>query len=398
MINIDDKTKCCGCTACASVCPKKCISMKPDEEGFLYPEVDESRCVDCHLCEKVCPVQKKAEVSADLVPESCAVRSKDADTVMNSTSGGFFTPFANWIKKNKGIICAAAYDDEFRVEHLVIDTVKEEIPYDRIRGSKYVQSNMRDCYAKIKELVSQGRTVGFVGTTCQVAGLKAYVGETEKLITVDLVCHGTPSPKLWDKYLEYQRNSKGSDISDISFRNKTYGYHSSTMRIGFKNGKKYYGSARVDYMLKSFFKEISSRPICYECPFKTIERCSDLTLYDCWHITQLVPELKDDDRGYTNIIIQSQKGKRLLEELKEELLIYPVDTKKAIELDGIMVEHPAIPHPRRSEFYSNIDDVSLPEHIKGFLPISRKDYILERVKGVLYRIGILGTIKSILKK
>ena len=397
MIHIDDKTKCCGCTACASICPKTCINMRPDEEGFLYPVVDESSCVDCHLCEKVCPVINK-KVNENKLPESCAVRAKDGDTVMNSTSGGFFTPFANWLKNNNGVICAAAYDEDFHVSHVIVDTTKEEIPYNRIRGSKYVQSDMRDCYVKIKEFLSHGRIVGFVGTTCQVAGLKAYIGDNDNLITIDLVCHGTPSPKLWDKYLEYQKDKNKSEIKDISFRNKTYGYHSSTMKIDFENGNEYYGSARIDYMLKSFFKEISSRPICYECPFKTIERCSDVTLYDCWHIAELVPELKDDDRGYTNVIVQSEKGKKLLEELKEELNIYPVDTKKAVELDGIMVEHAAVPHPRRAEYYKNIDNVSLHDHIQTFIPVSKKDYVLERTKGVLHRTGILRIIKRILKK
>lgn len=397
MINIDDKAKCCGCTACASICPKKCINMKPDEEGFLYPEVDKSSCVDCHLCEKVCPVLNKVDTSGEL-PDSCAVRAKNIDTVMNSTSGGFFTPFANWIKERNGVICAAAYDNEFRVGHLIIDTKKEEIPFDRIRGSKYVQSDLNNCYVIIKELISQGRMVGFIGTTCQVAGLKAYIGDSENLITIDLVCHGTPSPKLWDKYLKYQRERYKSDIKEISFRNKTYGYHSSTMKIEFDNGKKYYGSARIDYMLKSFFKEISSRPICYECPFKTIDRCSDITLYDCWHISELVPELQDDDRGYTNIIIQSKQGRMLLEGLKDELDVYPVDTKKAVELDGIMVEHTAIPHDLRPEFYRDLDNESLRRHIQKFIPVTRKDYVLERVKGVLYNIGVLRLIKRVFKR
>ena len=164
-----------------------------------------------------------------------------------------------------------------------------------------------------------------------------YEKKYETLVTVDLVCHGTPSPKLWDKYLEYQKNNYHSEIEDISFRNKTYGYHSGTMRIQFKNGKTYYGSARVDPMLRSFFKEISSRPSCYQCYFKNLERCSDFTIYDCWHADQLVVGLADDDKGYTNLIVQSKKGEQVLEKIKQDFDIYPVDTERAIALDGIML-------------------------------------------------------------
>ena len=172
-----------------------------------------------------------------------------------------------------------------------------------------MQSDLTDCFATIKRYLEQGTTVCFVGTTCQVYGLKKFLRKKyETLVTVDLVCHGTPSPKLWDKYLEYQKNNYHSEIEDISFRNKTYGYHSGTMRIQFKNGKTYYGSARVDPMLRSFFKEISSRPSCYQCYFKNLERCSDFTIYDCWHADQLVVGLADDDKDYTDCTIQERRA------------------------------------------------------------------------------------------
>lgn len=231
--------------------------------------------------------------------------------------------------------------------------------------------------------------VCFVGTTCQVAGLKAFLRKKyDQLITVDLVCHGTSSPKLWDKYLNYQKNKYHSEILEISFRNKTYGYHSGTMKIRFANGKTYYGSARVDYMLKSFFNEIASRPVCYQCPFKMLERCSNFTIYDCWHATELVSGLKDDDRGYTNVIVQSEQGKHLLKQISDRYELYQTDTKKAIALDGIMVMNSAKSHVRRSEFYVGIDERTMDEQIQKFISVMMTDILIERGKIIFFRLGI----------
>lgn len=241
--------------------------------------------------------------------------------------------------------------------------------------------------------------VCFVGTTCQVNGLKAFLHmDYERLITIDLVCHGTPSPKLWNKYLDYQKSKYHSEIQDISFRNKTYGYHSGTMKICFANGKTYYGSARVDYMLKSFFKEISSRPICYQCPFKTLERCSDFTIFDCWHAAELVSGLKDDDRGYTNVIVQSERGKEILKKIGNRYEMYLADTKKAIDFDGIMLLNSAKPHVKRSEFYVGMDDRTMRDQIQKFIPVTKKDHIIESSKAMLYRMGVFRIIHKIIKK
>lgn len=396
---VTDKTKCCGCTACAAACPSGCIEMKPDFEGFLYPSVDLSRCVHCDLCRRVCPVTHPAPAGSE-PRRSFVVRAKDMDTVLNSTSGGFFTPLADCFLRDGGVICAASFTDSFEVVHTFLDeSDRTEAVYRKVRGSKYVQSAVGDSYRRVRIHLERGKRVCFIGTTCQVAGLKRFLRrDYDGLITVDVVCHGTPSPKLWRKYLDTQSKRYGSPIAQISFRNKTYGYHSGTMKIVFENGKEYYGSARVDWMLKSFFKEISSRPICYQCPFKTLERCSDLTLYDCWHPDQLVPGLRDDDRGYTNVIVQSEKGMQLLEAMRGRMEMHPADTETAVRLDGVMVRRSAKPHPKRDEFYRDLDQTELPDHIQKFLPISRKDRILEQSKGMLYRLGVLRVLRKVVKK
>lgn len=396
MIEITEKTKCCGCTACYNVCPKRAITMEADEEGFLYPQVDRSKCVNCGICNKVCPVEEKPKVS-EKICGAYAMRAKDSDVLMSSTSGGFMTPLIEYVLNCEGVICAASYDDNFQVVHTIIDE-KDELEIGKIRGSKYVQSYLGDSFSKIKKYLDEQRMVCFVGTTCQVNGLKAYLRKDYKeLITVDLVCHGSPSPKLWKKYLDFQKEKYHSEVQEVVFRNKTYGYHSGTMKIRFANGKKYFGSARVDYMLKSFFKEIASRPICYQCPFKTLERCSDFTIYDCWHAAELVPGLSDDDRGYTNVMVQSNKGKKILEKIRESYDIYQVDNQKAIELDGPMVLHSAIPHNRRDEYYMNIDSENLKEHVNKYIPITAKDILIERAKIFVYKCGLYEKVMKLKK-
>lgn len=396
MIEITEKIKCCGCTACYNVCPKRAITMEADEEGFLYPRVDLSKCVNCGICNKVCPVEEKPKVS-EKICGAYAMRAKDSDVLMSSTSGGFMTPLIEYVLNCEGVICAASYDDNFQVVHTIIDE-KDEPEIGKIRGSKYVQSYLGDSFSKIKKYLHEQRMVCFVGTTCQVNGLKAYLRKDYKeLITVDLVCHGSPSPKLWGKYLDFQKEKYHSEIQEVVFRNKTYGYHSGTMKIRFTNGKKYFGSARVDYMLKSFFKEIASRPICYQCPFKTLERCSDFTIYDCWHVAELVSGLSDDDRGYTNVMVQSNKGKEILEKIRKSYDIYQVDNQKAIELDGPMVLHSAIPHNRRDEYYTDLDSENLNEHINKYIPITAKDILIERAKIFVYKCGLYEKVMKLKK-
>lgn len=268
----------------------------------------------------------------------------------------------------------------------------------RLQGSKYVQSNLNNCFERIKEHLEHKKLVCFIGTTCQVYGLQSYLGqEYSNLLTVDLVCHGVPSPKLWRKYLEYQKNKHHSDITEISFRNKTYGYHSSTMKIQFANGKLYYNSARTDPMLKSFFSEIASRLSCYRCHFKSVKRCSDFTIYDCWHITQLVGNVTDDDKGYTNVIVQTEKGMEVLKKISGCYMLYQVNTDTAIKLDGSMICHSAVAHPKRSDYYRELEKESLHTHIQKFIPVSAKDRMVERSKYIIYRLRLYNFMKSILK-
>ena len=369
--------------------------MNADNEGFMYPHFDKDKCIECHKCETVCPVKNKNNNSQKI--DAICARSSNIDVVRDSTSGGFFTPLAKYVLANNGKVVGAAYSDNKIIEHVfVYDNSKYDIS--KLRGSKYVQSDLGNIFVEVKKELLSGVLVCFSGTPCQIEGLLNYLEKDyDNLITVDVICHGTPSPKLWKKYVDYQEEKYRSTIKSVSFRKKTYGYHSGTMELVFENGKKYTGSARVDYMLKSFFREISSRPSCYECSFKTDTHPSDFTIFDSWHASELVHGLKDDDLGYTNVFINTDKGRKILSEIEDEYEYYQVDKEQAIKLDGKMVRNSAIPHQKRKEYYVDLDDEELDVHIQKFIPISKKDYMVEKSKTFLYRTKLLYLLKKIKK-
>lgn len=370
--------------------------MQPNWEGFLYPEVSASQCVDCGLCEAVCPILRNP-VSQEERNEAYVVRTKSSEELSVSTSGGFTSPLARWVFERGGIFWAATYEHDWKVCHK--DFTRMDETFCASRGSKYVQSYLGNSFLRIKQQLQEDKLVCFVGTSCQVYGLKSFLKkEYDNLITVDLVCHGTPSPKLWGKYIAYQTQKYGSSPAQINFRNKTYGYHSGTMWIRFENGKEYTGSARVDLMLKSFFSEISSRPSCYECFFKQRHRVSDFTIFDCWHMADLVPGETDDDRGYTNILVQSKKGHEIFKSIWDNYVVYEVDSDKAIALDGVMIETSAKAHPKRDRFYEDLEKHDLLAHVKQFVGLTFLDFILENVKQYAYVLGLMDFLRESKKK
>ncbi len=395
MLILDKKEECCGCTACVNICPVGCISMQPDEEGFLYPNIDKEKCIECHKCETVCPIKNKNSNTKEV--EAICARAKDLKIVKDSTSGGFFTPIAQDVLDNNGIVVGAICNNDSRIEHIIVNSSNKE-DLSKLRGSKYVQSDLKDLFAIVRSELKIGTKVCFTGTPCQVSGLLNYLEkEYENLITIDMICKGVPSPKLWKKYVEYQEKKYNSKIKQVSFRKKTYGYHSGTMELAFENGKKYRGSGRVDYHLKSFYKDICSRPSCYDCSFKSDKHPSDYTIFESWHASTVVPGLKDDDLGYTSVFINSARGRNLFSEIKDKYEWYPIDKEQAIELDGIMVRNNSKPHPKRNEFYKDLDKESLDKHVARFIPITKKDYLVEKSKTILYKTKLLYIFKRIKK-
>lgn len=391
MISIDKKTDCCGCTACYNICPKQAIQMKPDEEGFLYPVVNKDACVECGLCDKVCPIKNKRTPENEKT-SGYIVRNTDKDIVKNSTSGGAFSVFAKHVFDNGGCVYGAGYDSVMNI------VCKKAVNMDELaemRGSKFVQSNLSTVFSDIKELLKAGTLVMFTGTPCQVSGLLSFLGnKPENLICIDFVCRGVPSPKLWRNYVDMMQKKYNSRIVGARFKNKTYGYHATTMKIDFENGKTWIGSGRIDPMMKAFVKEMASRPSCGACYFKGIERPSDITMFDCYEFSAITGK-KDDDLGYTSLFIHSEAGKGLFEKVKNNFITIPVPVNELVTENGIMVCNSAKPSKKRSVFYAAAGEMPIDEAMKKVSPISSKDHIIERLKGLFFKLGLIPLLKKL---
>ena len=301
MIRIGDKHDCSGCGACVNACPKECISLRGDGEGFLYPEADPARCVECGLCESVCPFLAATEARE---PSAVyAAVNPDGQERLQSSSGGVFPLLMRAVLEQGGIVFGAAFDEDWSVHHTAV-TRLEEMP--ALQGSKYVQSRTGTCYRAVKECLRQGKRVLFSGTACQVAGLLRYLGkEEENLLTVDVVCHGVPSPRIWQEYLASLHQP--APIRSISFRDKQSGWLDYAFSIRYADGSVFREPHGENLYMKGYLKDLFLRPSCHRCKVKGGRCGSDITLGDFWGIGRVSPEL-DDDRGVSMVLAHTPKG------------------------------------------------------------------------------------------
>lgn len=332
MIHIIDKSQCCGCTACVQRCPKQCITMKEDEEGFLYPTVEHSICINCGLCEKVCPVINHNEPKQPF--QVFAAKNRNESQRLQSSSGGIFILLAEYIIKQGGVVFGARFDKNWEVEHGYAETIEELKPLMR---SKYVQSRISNTYKEAKQFLKQGRQVMFVGTSCQIAGLKKFLcKEYENLLTVDFICHGVPSPKVWRRYLEEIKSEQSEKtkenivlssapklirvITDINFREKQLGGY-NWKQYGFVVRTKLSPIDSLDSVLlstnvsdniymKAFLQNYILRPSCYSCFAKNGKSKSDITVSDFWGLYLCLPDF-DDNKGVCAVFLHSKKGQNI---------------------------------------------------------------------------------------
>ena len=341
MIKITQTTMCSGCSSCAQICPKNCITMMPDTEGFSYPKIDESKCVNCGLCEKACPILSKNELNQYNTVAYAAVNNDEKIRLLSS-SGGVFTAIASSIVSRGGVVFGAAFDADFNVVHRCVDRVKD---IQLLRGSKYVQSKIGDTYRQAKEYLQNGRIVYFSGTPCQVAGLYKYLGRVyDNLITQDVVCHGVPSPLVWQKYLSSRKNFSIENLISVSFRDKRHSWEKYQISIE-SDGDRIETEHSQDPYMKAFLYNLCLRPSCYDCAFKGVERKSDLTLADYWGIQNIHPEL-DDDKGVSLVLVNSSKGREMLESVIETIFIKPTDLGTAIKYNSAAVVSVKLPKTR----------------------------------------------------
>lgn len=344
MINITDKSQCCGCTACASICTHKAITMEPDSLGFLYPKVDNKKCVECGLCEKVCTFNEHYDKSLNLEtgPVAYAVRHKEMRQIETSRSGAAFIAFSDWVLEQGGVVYGVGYKDHFRVVHKRAMTKEQR---DEFKGSKYVQSDLSNIFLQVKEDLKNGLIVLFSGTPCQTSGLNSFIGKKlrEKLILVDIVCHGVPSPYIWKDYLSYLEKKYNSKIIQLDFRNKKYGWSSHIETYKLKNKMVITGTT-FTYM---FFQHYMLRESCGVCHFTNTIRPSDITLADFWGWEKSVPEFNKDNKGCSLVLCNTSKGLSLFEQCKDKIDSIKVSINDCLQPN---LKRPSEIHPERINF------------------------------------------------
>lgn len=323
MLEVCQHNDCTGCTACASICPKQAIRMVKDEWGYPRPQIDAVLCVDCGACQKVCPALNTPERKERLSEERFyAAFHKDETVRMQSSSGGAFSALATTILRRGGHVCAATFDDAYKsVRHIII-SAEEELP--ALRASKYLQSDMSACLPEVKSKLQSGKEVLFVGTPCQVAGLHLYLKkEYVNLTTADIVCHGVPSPRIYQDYVSFLEYRHGSELTGYSFRDKRWSWWGFNMKALFKNGSCYYGKWEADPYFRGFLNDYFLRECCYSCKFSTHARYSDITLSDFWGYNDADGGFPDDDKGISMCMCSTVKGLALFDSAKEQLEYCP---------------------------------------------------------------------------
>lgn len=348
MVVISDKRQCVGCTACGSVCPRHCITMQSDEEGFLYPRVDVQQCVNCGLCDSVCPIKSITDSHEPLA--ILAGINEDKDARLHSSSGGMFIKMCDIVINEGGYVYGAEFDEEMNVVH---KKAKSLAQCRRFRGSKYVQSDLGNSFCEIKSLLDQDYLCLFAGTPCQVSGLRNYLRkEYENLLLVDTACYGVPSPKVWNAYLKEM--GKGKVPSIVNFRDKVTGWKSYSVRYTWEKKQRTILRVNDSYMC-GYLEGLYTRPSCYSCPMKPYRNVSDITLSDFWGIENYSPEL-DDDKGVTAILINTDKGQKFLNKLSVKSNLYTFE--QVVSHNSALIES-CKPSEKRSIFWSDAKNYGL---------------------------------------
>jgi len=392
MIEITNKEQCCGCTACKNICPKNAITMKQDEEGFLYPVIDKEKCINCGLCDKVCPIKNAKENKKE--QDGYLVNNKNKEVREGSTSGGAFTPIAEYVLDKDGVVFGAAFDENFKVIHKYVEN-KNDLK--KFRGSKYVQSDLLNTFKEVEFFLKNDRMVCYSGTPCQIEGLKKFLRkEYEKLITVDIMCHAVPSPLVWEKYLQFHKNKNNNNIiKEVLFRDKRkYGYKYPTMTI-VCGDKSYSKGVETDPYLRAFFGDLSDRPSCYNCSFKKQYHESDFTIWDCFIVEKFDKKL-DDDKGTSRVLVHTEKGKKIFEEIKDNFLFTKIEVEELTKNVKEMLNSVELPEERK-KFFEDINKLPEDEFFEKYFHENIKVKLERNIRLLLIKLGIYNKVKNIVK-
>lgn len=326
------KEQCSGCSSCSQICPTLAITMEADEKGFLYPNIDNERCIDCQKCRKVCPF-----IVGDIDPslldsiDTYAGKNKDAQIRKESSSGGIFSILTEQVFEHNGVVYGAAFNEAFEVAHIRTTSLEER---NQLRGSKYVKSDLSDTFAKVKKDLNDGLFVVFSGVACEVAGLKNYLKlskvEDERLILVDIICHGGPSPRIWKDYLK--KIQAGDRLTSYTFRNKEKAWRGFNIKATYASGTIKAGTALLKIYPYLYGADVIMRDSCYQCPYTRHERVSDIMLGDYWGIESVIPEF-EDPYGVSVIYINTQKGRDFFESKKDGLELKTISLEQSLQFN-----------------------------------------------------------------
>lgn len=366
MIKLNRKEDCCGCNACGDICPKHAIKFVNDKEGFWYPEINQELCVNCGLCEKICPVINKCKSLEKNYkePECFAAEHKSIDVIFSSTTGGMFSALADVMYNQSGYVGGAIHNKDFTVSHFISNDKKD---LSILRRSKDLQSNAEGFYAKVTQLLKNGEKVLVCGVPCQIAALQNFLmKDYENLITVEVICAGVNSPKVWLKYLSYIEDMNGSKIVYTENKSKEYGWKNLTQKFVFENGKEYFDTVKTSLFTKGYIQShLYCRPSCYDCKFKGFPRSADITIGDFWGLTKHNSKY-NKDMGTNVVFINSEKGKQYFDVVKKRINYESQPLEWAISGNPRLLSSITQLSNKRTEFFDDIESKPFDEVVKKY--------------------------------
>lgn len=388
MIILKNLTDCSGCTACATVCPAQCIDIYTDREGFKYPRTDPSQCINCNLCNKVCPIIKRKTGNgpshSDAYSTSMFYAAKaDSQALLEeSSSGGIFTIIATHIINQEGGIVFGSAWHHGLVRHIAVDNIED---LSCLRGSKYVQSDLGDTLAVTAKILKTGRKVLFTGTPCQIAGIKSVATHNaDNLITIEVACHGTPSPKVLNRYLEELKDNYNKPEIQLQFRKKPKGWLNYYIEAYSEREKLFSQYHKDNIFMKGFLRELYSRPACHDCSFKANSSKADFTLADFWGIQTLKLRM-EYSKGVSLVIVNTPKAHEIWQQLSG-IEAVPVTKDDALRYNGSLIRSER-PHPERGYFFKHLNKkLPLSELIEKCLKLRFTTRLYLKISSIMDRV------------
>ena len=346
------KEDCMGCGICELLCPSHAIQMQEDLEGFFYPVINKDKCNQCGLCQRSCP-NKEYEINKNT--RTYIAINQNKKELNRSSSGGVFFALAKQIIKNNGVVFGVKYEEDLKVVHDFATTLKELEPF---QGSKYVGSDVKDSYQKVKEFLSQKRQVLFTGTPCQCQGLRSYLKKEDPyLYTCEIICHANPSPKVFELYKKNLERTRKKKIKKIEFRSKKLGWNSSNILITYEDGSK----EKENTFYQAFIQELINRPSCHQCHFSSSNRLSDFTIGDMWGIEKIDPHILNDNTGISLLCTNTKKARLFLKNMEQDLFLKEVEKEKSFEQNHHQNKEP---HKKRNQFFRKMNEKNVIKQMK----------------------------------